>query len=76
MSRPEVPHCAECSACMLKAAKGGGWHRFCTEVTSGPPAPVRNDERRHTSPDWCPRRYGSIIRLEYETIAGVGIHGD
>jgi len=71
MARPEVPHCRECEKCLLRVATGGGFHRLCGAVTAGPPAPMTAADIRHTSPDWCPRRYGSVLRLEYETIPAV-----
>ena len=71
VARPEVPHCRECEQCLLRVATGGGYHRLCGAVTAGPPAPMTAADIRHTSPDWCPRRYGSVLRLEYETIPAV-----
>lgn len=68
MARPKVPHCTECGKCLVRPAKGGGWSRFCTGVTSGPPAPVLDVDRRHTSPDWCPLRYGTVITLKYDRV--------
>ena len=68
MARPRVPHCRDCDKCLLKVAKGGGYHRLCGGVTTGPPAPMLNEEIRHTSPDWCPKRYGTILRLEWERV--------
>jgi hypothetical protein len=68
MARPKVPHCVECDNCLCRPAMGGGWLRFCAGVTSGPPAPILDVARRHTSPDWCPHRYASVISLQYDKV--------
>ena len=67
VGRPKVPHCATCENCMMRRGSGG-WLRFCSAGTAGPPIPIPDRERRHTSPDWCPERYGSVLRLEYERV--------
>lgn len=68
MARPEVPHCRECEKCLLQSASGGGFHRLCAAVTTGPPAPMTAEDIRHTSPEWCPKRYGSVITLKYDKV--------
>jgi hypothetical protein len=66
MARPEVPKCTECEYCTMKPAKGGGFVRKCTGTTEGPPAPITNEARRHTSPEWCPRRHNySLFTFRY-----------
>lgn len=72
MGRPRVPHCVECSQCLQRPQLGGGWYRYCTGVTSGPPAPILDKERGHTSPNWCPRRYASVVSLVYECRPALG----
>lgn len=68
MPRPVVPHCEACPLMMLKPRSAGGVLRYCCGGTGGPPIPIPRRELRHTSPDWCPQRYGTLLRLEWERV--------
>lgn len=71
MPRPTVPHCVECDFCTMRPARGGGFHRACAGTSSGPPAPITNEARGHTSPDWCPRRHNyALFTFRWESEPG------